>query len=71
MHAADKWDAFLEKDGGDIVVGCMQGASCFDPSYEYILMLDNELRKLGKRDRTIITFLTSEPFLGHLGLGGV
>jgi sulfide:quinone oxidoreductase len=64
------WQDFL-KNPGPIVVGAVQGASCFGPAYEYVFLLDAELRKRKIRDKVPITFLTSEPYIGHLGLGGV
>ncbi len=68
--AGDAWTEFL-KDPGPVVVGAAQGASCFGPAYEYALILDTDLRKHGIRDRVPITFVTSEPYIGHLGLDGV
>src|SRR5699024_1405527 len=56
---------------GPVVIGAVQGASCFGPAYEFALILDADLRKRRLRDRVPITFVTSEPYLGHLGLGGV
>ena len=68
--AAKDWDAFME-DPGPIVVGAVQGASCFGPAYEYLMILETELRKRKIRDKVPMTFVTSEPYIGHLGLGGV
>jgi sulfide:quinone oxidoreductase len=68
--AADKWEAFC-KDPGPIVVGAVQGASCFGPAYEFALTAVSDLRKRKIRDRVPVTFVTSEPYIGHLGLGGV
>jgi sulfide:quinone oxidoreductase len=53
------------------VVGAVQGASCFGPAYEFAFILDTELRKRRVRDRVPMTFVTSEPYIGHLGLDGV
>jgi sulfide:quinone oxidoreductase len=47
------------------------GASCFGPAYEFALILDTELRRRKIRDRVPMTFVTSEPYIGHLGLDGV
>ena len=58
-------------DPGPIVIGAVQGASCFGPAYEFALMANTELRRRKIRDRVPITFVTSEPYIGHLGLGGV
>jgi sulfide:quinone oxidoreductase len=53
------------------VVGAVQGASCFGPTYEFALMLSTDLRRRKIRNRVPITFVTAEPYIGHLGLGGV
>ncbi|MGY6277319.1 NAD(P)/FAD-dependent oxidoreductase [Methylomonas sp. MgM2] len=68
--AAQDWDKFMEEPG-PIVVGAVQGASCFGPAYEYLMILETELRKRKIRDKVKMTFVTSEPYIGHLGLGGV
>ena len=72
-HAEDAARAFedLVKDPGPIVVGAVQGASCFGPAYEFAMILDTELRRRQVRDRVPMTFVTSEPYIGHLGLDGV
>ena len=64
------WEAFC-KDPGPIVVGAVQGASCYGPAYEYAMIMDKELRNRKIRDRVPMTFVTAEPYIGHLGLGGV
>jgi sulfide:quinone oxidoreductase len=69
-RAADAWETFLEKPG-PVVIGAVQGASCFGPAYEFAFIVDAELRKRRLRDRVPMTFVTSEPYIGHLGLGGV
>ena len=56
---------------GPIVVGAVQGASCFGPAYEFAFILDTELRRRSIRDHVPMTFVTSEPYIGHLGLDGV
>jgi sulfide:quinone oxidoreductase len=68
--AAERWERFCEAPG-PIVVGAVQGASCFGPAYEFVLMVNTELRRRKIRDRVPITFVTAEPYIGHLGLGGV
>jgi sulfide:quinone oxidoreductase len=68
--ASQDWEAFC-KDPGPMVVGAVQGASCFGPAYEYALTAVADLRKRKIRDRVPMTFVTSEPYIGHLGLGGV
>jgi hypothetical protein len=52
-------------------VGAVQGASCFGPAYEFATIMDTDLKKRGIRDKCPITFVTPEPYIGHLGLGGV
>ncbi|MFZ5669512.1 MAG: NAD(P)/FAD-dependent oxidoreductase [Pseudomonadota bacterium] len=68
--AAAAFDA-LAANPGPVVVGAVQGASCFGPAYEFALILDTELRRRKVRDRVPMTFVTSEPYIGHLGLDGV
>jgi len=69
-HAEHVWREFV-KDPGAIVVGAVQGASCFGPAYEFAMICDTDLRRRKLRDRVPMTFVTSEPYIGHLGLGGV
>jgi sulfide:quinone oxidoreductase len=72
-HAEDffkDYQAFLEAPG-PVVIGAMPGASCFGPAYEFAFILDADLRKRKLRHKVPITFVTSEPYIGHLGLGGV
>ena len=68
--AAAAFDRFVENPG-PIVVGAVQGASCFGPAYEFAMILDTELRRRKIRNRVPMTFITSEPYIGHLGLDGV
>jgi sulfide:quinone oxidoreductase len=68
--AAAAWDAFV-KDPGPIVVGAVQGASCYGPAYEFAFIMETDLRRRKLRDRVPMTFVTAEPYIGHLGLGGV
>jgi sulfide:quinone oxidoreductase len=72
-HAEAAWEAWQEfiTKPGPIVVGAVQGASCFGPAYEYAMIMDTDLRKRKIRDQVPITYVTSEPYVGHLGLGGV
>ncbi|PMS18587.1 pyridine nucleotide-disulfide oxidoreductase [Trinickia dabaoshanensis] len=69
-QAAARWDAFVANPG-PIVVGAVQGASCYGPAYEYAMIMDTDLRRRKIRDRVPMTFVTAEPYIGHLGLGGV
>jgi sulfide:quinone oxidoreductase len=69
-RAGEAYQTFLQNPG-PVVVGAVQGASCFGPAYEFAMILDADLRKRRMRDRVPITFVTSEPYIGHMGLGGV
>ena len=68
--AAAAFDRFVENPG-PIVVGAVQGASCFGPAYEFAMILDTELKRRKIRDRVPMTYVTPEPYIGHLGLDGV
>jgi hypothetical protein len=68
--AAKAWDGFV-KDPGHIVVGALQGASCYGPAYEFAMIMDTDLRRRKIRSKVPMTFVTAEPYVGHLGLGGV
>lgn len=56
---------------GPVIIGAVQGASCFGPAYEFLFILETALRRAKVRDRVPMTFVTSEPYVGHLGLDGV
>lgn len=70
VNANENWEKFCA-DPGPIVVGAVQGASCYGPAYEFAMIMDTDLRKRGIRDKVPMTFVTAEPYIGHLGLGGV
>lgn len=72
-HAAQANLAFEKfcKDPGPVIVGAVQGASCYGPAYETLMIIETELRKRKIRDRVPMTYVTSEPYIGHLGLDGV
>ncbi|MFZ1796750.1 MAG: FAD/NAD(P)-binding oxidoreductase, partial [Dokdonella sp.] len=72
-HAESAWQAYQEflKNPGPIVVGAVQGVSCYGPAYEFAMILDADLRKRKLRDRVPMTYVTAEPYIGHMGLGGV
>lgn len=72
-HAEKAWSSYqkiLDKPG-PIVIGAMPFASCFGPAYEFAFIVDADLRKRKIRDKFPMTYVTSEPYIGHLGLGGV
>jgi sulfide:quinone oxidoreductase len=68
--AAKSWEAFV-KDPGHAIVGAFQGASCYGPAYEFAMIMDTDLRRRKIRSKVPMTFVTAEPYIGHLGLGGV
>ena len=72
-HAEKAKAAFeaLAKSGGPAVIGAVQGASCFGPAYEFAFILETALRRAKMRDKVPMTFVTPEPYVGHLGLDGV
>lgn len=72
-HAEVAWAKYqkLLENPGPIVIGAMPFASCFGPAYEFAFIVDADLRKRKIRDKFPMTYVTSEPYIGHLGLGGV
>lgn len=70
MKANEAWKRFLE-DPGSITIGSVQGVSCFGPPYEYAFEIDTELRRRKIRHKVPITFVTSEPYIGHFGIAGL
>lgn len=70
VEAEQQWQKFVQ-DPGHVVVGAVQGASCYGPAYEFAMIMDTDLRKRKIRDKVPMTFVTAEPYIGHLGLGGV
>jgi len=70
LAAHEQYEKFLE-DPGHVVIGAVQGASCFGPAYEFAMIMDADLRKRKLRHRVPMTFVTSEPYIGHMGLAGV
>ena len=61
----------LGKKPGPVIIGAAQGASCYGPAYEFAFILDTALRRAKVRDQVPMTFVTPEPYVGHLGLDGV
>jgi sulfide:quinone oxidoreductase len=72
-HAHQAWLAYQEflQHPGPIVIGAAQGASCFGPAYEFAMIVDTDLRRRKLHDRVPMTYVTSEPYVGHMGLGGI
>ncbi len=72
-HSLEAWDAYQEflKNPGPVIIGAAPAASCFGPAYEFAMILDTDLRKRKLRDKVPMTYVSSEPYIGHMGLGGV
>jgi sulfide:quinone oxidoreductase len=72
-HAEKAWANYQKilENPGPIIIGAMPFASCFGPAYEFAFIVDADLRKRKIRDKFPMTYVTSEPYIGHLGLGGV
>ena len=72
-HAEETWRAYqaLLENPGPVLIGAAPGASCFGPAYEFAMIVDADLRRRKLRDRMPLTYVTPEPYIGHLGLGGV
>lgn len=68
--ASERWEQFV-KDPGHIIIGAVQMASCYGPAVELAMIMDTDLRKRKIRDKVPMTYVTAEPYVGHLGLGGV
>ncbi len=69
-RAQKAWERFLEEPG-PLVTGSVQGASCLGPPYEYAFEVDAALRERKMRHKVPMVFVTSEPYIGHFGIGGL
>lgn len=72
-HAEETFISYQEflQDPGPIIIGAMPGASCFGPAYEFCFILNKDLKNRKLRKKVPITFVTPEPYIGHLGIGGI
>ena len=70
MKTRKRWQEFI-KDPGPVVIGATQGSQCTGPAYEFLFNFEKRCRKHGIRKKVDITFITPEPYVGHLGMGGV
>ena len=68
LKAHDAYQKFIVNPG-PIVIGAAANASILGPLYEFAFLVDADLRQRKLRDRTSITIVTPEPYVGHLGLG--
>jgi len=67
LAARSAWEQFVQNPG-DLVVGAAPGAGCFGPAYEFVLLAEADLRRRGLRQQVNITYITPEPYIGHLGV---
>ncbi|MBX3632085.1 MAG: FAD-dependent oxidoreductase [Simplicispira sp.] len=72
-HAEKTWADYQEflKDPGPAIIGAMPAASCFGPAYEFAFIFNKDLQRRKLRNKVPLTFVTAEPYIGHMGLGGV
>jgi len=68
--AYEEYRKFLDNPG-PVIIGAAQGASCFGPAYEFAFILDSDLRRRRLRKKVPMTFITPEPYIGHMGLAGI
>jgi len=72
-HAEKTYQAYQEllQSPGPVIIGAFPAASCFGPAYEFSFIVNRDLRNKKIRNKIPMTYITSEPYIGHLGLGGV
>lgn len=70
VQAGEKWTGLLNNPG-PVVIGATQGAGCFGAAYEFLFNTSHQLRKNKLKKDVKLTYVTSEPFLGHFGIGGL
>lgn len=70
LKSREAWQRLLT-DPGPVVLGSTQFASCFGPYYELAFELDYELRRRKIRHKVPMVYLSSEPWPGHMGIGGL
>jgi len=70
LATAEGWRTLVDKPG-DVVVAATQGAGCFGAAYEFLFNISHQLKKAGIKKQVNLTYVTSEPFLGHFGIGGL
>ncbi|HVC94555.1 MAG TPA: FAD-dependent oxidoreductase [Pirellulales bacterium] len=69
VAAGEAFQRFVESPG-PVVIGAVQGASCFGAAYEFLFNMAYQLRKRGIAEKAPLTYVTAEPYLAHFGLGG-
>ncbi len=69
-HAGEAWQKFTQHPG-PVLIGATQGAACYGAAYEFVFNVEYALRRLGIRKQVPVTYITSEPYAGHFGIGGM
>ena len=69
--AAQRTFARLLENPGPVVIGAAPGASHVSVAYEFLFNLVHQLRRRHMEDKVPLTLLTPEPYVGHLGMGGL
>ncbi len=70
IKTGQTWKKLIENPG-PVVIGSAQMVSCFGPSYELAFEMHTELKRRKMRHKAPIIYLTSEPYLGHMGVAGL
>jgi sulfide:quinone oxidoreductase len=69
LLAGQAFDRFANQPG-PVIIGGVQGASCFGAAYEFLFNMAYQLKRRKLREQAPLTYLTAEPYLAHFGLGG-
>lgn len=69
MRTREAWQKFLQNSGPAAVVS-VQGTGCFGAAYEFLFNMRYQLAKHHVREKTSLTYITSEPYPAHFGIGG-
>lgn len=72
-HAEKTWADYQKflKEPGPTIIGAMPSASCFGPAYEFSFIFNKDLQRRKLRHKVPMTYISPEPYVGHMGLGGV
>lgn len=65
----EAWQKFLQNPGPAAVVS-VQGTGCFGASYEILFNTRYQLAKHHLKEKSPLTYISSEPYPAHFGIGG-
>ncbi|MBX7041927.1 MAG: FAD-dependent oxidoreductase [Ignavibacteria bacterium] len=68
-EARRAWSEYVKK-GGPMVIGNAPNAANYAAGYEFLFNVRYQLAKESNLKDSTVNFVTSEPYLGHLGIGG-